>query len=1062
MNRPLASLLLIPGAVGPLGSQAPGATSAPLLSGLLLEGGDEDDRRLARAASGLKAGERLDEAALAQALEAIARVDRFQKVEGRRLEDGRLLIRLLPLRPLAVLDFRSPLPAKRVRPLFPGLRLGIRAGDLRLQEWQAAAQARLQDSGYPQAQVKLIRAEDGAHLQIQVEPGPPALIRQVELTAPAAAYSKSKLMKVAGLKPGATLWSPSLERSATAALRERFLKDRRYEGGARLSFDPGSGVARLDAQPGPKVELRSEGARVGGLVGGQRKLAELVLFTRAAQWSASLLTEGERHLIRYFREKGHQEVKVRHERRVVAGPAEAPEKVRVIFHVEPGPSFGLESIRFQGNRELPEADLRKAARAGLQRLFRLNAATPELTRGLEERVRNLYLTRGFADARVRGRLSPSSPGRMDLTFEIREGRARNLKALQLDVAPQPGLEPGRLAPALALWLADRPLPKRAAGDATLWPADRPHLQGVVGRLTKETIPEGGHRFRLTTERGVPFVKGDLGLVLADLRQRLASLGSPRPELRFREDIDEEVAYIEVPPQTIEPLRRLIARGLDRTRAKAVLREFPATPAPALDPAALDSGLSGLSNLGAFGRTDLQSLGDAPGQEARGWRRGDVELRTEERSPWTFSTGFGYDRAQGYRMLFGVQRANLGGMGRSLDLGIRAGDQTLRSKPLREAFPTGDVNRSLDSYSLGYTAPWFLPGALDRLLHARTRLRLEGAYLEEANAGFFARRRRFLGGLEWRITPAQTVQLGYRFERAEVASAQDANGDPLFESDELFTLARSPERSVISSLNGSISIDRRDRITDPTSGASFNAYLEFAPQALGTSDNSSFVKLDVRHQWNWPVGFRAEAGVITASLRLGIARPTASSSRDLPLTERFFGGGPFSVRGVEPGFLGPVRQLPKIDPATNQKIPVNDANGVPIPGLFETQLTPVGGQVLALASLEYRFPLPWIGNTLWGEIFVDGGQVYAQVQPRPGDRYTTVVDPNPPNDVTVVDNGAPFPAWRITPGIGLILKFGFPIKVEYATDWRRILGRPRSKNDRETQLRTLLISAGFQF
>ena len=39
-----------------------------------------------------------------------------------------------------------------------------------------------------------------------------------------------------------------------------------------------------------------------------------------------------------------------------------------------------------------------------------------------------------------------------------------------------------------------------------------------------------------------------------------------------------------------------------------------------------------------------------------------------------------------------------------------------------------------------------------------------------------------------------------------------------------------------------------------------------------------------------------------------------------------------------------------------------------------------GQALAVASLEYRFPL--IGDTVWGEIFVDTGQVYSRLQAGP--------------------------------------------------------------------------------
>jgi hypothetical protein len=52
--------------------------------------------------------------------------------------------------------------------------------------------------------------------------------------------------------------------------------------------------------------------------------------------------------------------------------------------------------------------------------------------------------------------------------------------------------------------------------------------------------------------------------------------------------------------------------------------------------------------------------------------------------------------------------------------------------------------------------------------------------------------------------------------------------------------------------------------------------------------------------------------------------------------------------------------------------------------------------------------------------------------------------------------------RTTLGLGLILKVGFPLKIEYAADWKRISGQPRSQDEKDTQLKSLLISAGFQF
>ena len=52
--------------------------------------------------------------------------------------------------------------------------------------------------------------------------------------------------------------------------------------------------------------------------------------------------------------------------------------------------------------------------------------------------------------------------------------------------------------------------------------------------------------------------------------------------------------------------------------------------------------------------------------------------------------------------------------------------------------------------------------------------------------------------------------------------------------------------------------------------------------------------------------------------------------------------------------------------------------------------------------------------------------------------------------------------RTALGAGLIFKIGVPLKVEYAADLNRIRGRQRSQSDRDTQLKSLLISAGFQF
>jgi outer membrane protein assembly factor BamA len=108
---------------------------------------------------------------------------------------------------------------------------------------------------------------------------------------------------------------------------------------------------------------------------------------------------------------------------------------------------------------------------------------------------------------------------------------------------------------------------------------------------------------------------------------------------------------------------------------------------------------------------------------------------------------------------------------------------------------------------------------------------------------------------------------------------------------------------------------------------------------------------------------------------------------------------------------------------------------------------VGGQGLALVNLEYRFP--FLGKSVWGEIFVDSGQVYENFKRQ---------EPTAANPAGT----SAFPPFRTALGFGLIFKIGVPLKIEYAADVKRILGRPRTQDERDTQLKSLLVSMGFQF
>ncbi len=973
------------------------------------------------------------------------------------------LVRLDPWPAIARLAWRGDARQPVVRKLVHGLRPGMRPGERRLDDWSRDLQVRLVEAGYPEARVAWAREAD-ATLAVTVALGPGQLLRRLEVVGEPGPYSAREIAGFTGLEPGRTLWTASVRQQTLRNLRRVFQRHLRYE--ARTDLDWEAGTLRLTVVPGPRVILALDGDGLGW----GTQLKDLVPLLRADRYSPELLDEGDRRISRFFRGKGYLDAQVSH-RREVTGPGQGGyQEVTVTYTVRRGVRTRLDGLRFEGNEVFTEAQLRAAAALPAGLPLGPPKVTPDLLDALEARLKDLYLSRGYTEVSLRRQLEPRD-GRTELVFRIREGPQRLVRWLRLELPPGGFGDPWRLGECLPLVFSDQPAaqPPAPPGQARTYPSDRRSLAGLQGVLAQAgTGPDGPIVLTLTLDRPIPLLKADLTRVFSAIRQqRLPSLGVVRPQVRLSLEPDGDGAgvgiRIEVPAQPLERIRRLVVSGSDKTQARAVLRETNLLPGAPLDSDLLSRSQARLSYLGAFQRVDLASLAErepaaaeagaevagpeadadaapaeaGPPAPASPWKPGDLKLTLEERPPWVVTSSFGYNKSQGYHVGLGVQQLNLGGMGRSVDYGIRAGNGTINNPTLARIFPTGTYDRSVDSFTVGYTDPWFAPGTLQGWLADRTQYRVEGAYIQERQSLYLLHRRRVLNSLQWAPGPRVSFTLGHRWERVDVSPAV-----PGVSSDELSVLARFPPQAVISAPFAQVARDTRDNSLDPTSGMYSVARAEFANQLFLTSPTNSFVKLDLRNQWTWPVGYKAAAGVVALGLRLGLAKPTASSAENLPLSERFFAGGPFSFRGVEPDALGPQTQVPlRYLSGPNAGQQEVDSNGAPI---FYT--TPTGGQALALVNLEYRFPL--LGQSIWGELFVDSGQVYESLKR------------------LEAQGGAPaataFPPFRTALGAGLIFKIGIPLKLEYAADVKRILGRPRSQGDRDTQLKSLLISMGFQF
>lgn len=145
-------------------------------------------------------------------------------------------------------------------------------------------------------------------------------------------------------------------------------------------------------------------------------------------------------------------------------------------------------------------------------------------------------------------------------------------------------------------------------------------------------------------------------------------------------------------------------------------------------------------------------------------------------------------------------------------------------------------------------------------------------------------------------------------------------------------------AIVGSLIYSLISDTRPDPIDPRGGTYHTIDTEWAARALGSE--SDFIRLFGRSYWYW--GLPGDS-VLVAAARAGLSVPYADSI--VPLPERFLAGGSTTLRGFGRNLAGP-----------------SDVNG-----------NPLGGRVLLIGNLEYRFPLR---GDLGVVLFTDVGNVFA--------------------------------------------------------------------------------------
>jgi len=368
-------------------------------------------------------------------------------------------------------------------------------------------------------------------------------------------------------------------------------------------------------------------------------------------------------------------------------------------------------------------------------------------------------------------------------------------------------------------------------------------------------------------------------------------------------IENEIAYVD----------KIKVRGNVKTRDIVIRRELRIRPGDKFDGEKLKRSKERLQNLGFFEEVKYDTE-DTPVANKK-----DLVVEVKESKTGAFSFGGGYSSVEEFVGFLEIEQKNFDWK----NFPYFTGDgQDLR---LRAAF--GTVSNSLD---LSFTEPWLFDYPISFGFDAYKR-----SHTREEDIGY-GYDEEIMGGdlrLGREISEYLRLDMMYRNESIKITDIT-ANASP--------DLKKEEGKNTISSMQFALTYDTRDNVFDPTRGNILIGSIECAGGPLG--GDKDFWKFFGRASHYIPL-FRGS--VIELRARAGLAHPYGDSD-SVPIYERYFAGGAYTIRGYHERKVGP------FDPVTKD---------------------PLGGEAMLVGNLEYLYP---VFDFMKLVAFYDVGNVWSKV------------------------------------------------------------------------------------
>jgi len=384
----------------------------------------------------------------------------------------------------------------------------------------------------------------------------------------------------------------------------------------------------------------------------------------------------------------------------------------------------------------------------------------------------------------------------------------------------------------------------------------------IGTLTvkgNSLFPEADIRRLIRTQSGGIFSRETLQADVVAITDRYAERGYLFADAAPVTDIHRTEYIVDVALEITEGRQAFINRieivGNTRTREKVVRRELFLIEGDVFSSALLQASRRNLEALGFFEEVKLDTRrGTAEDQV-------DVVVDLKEKPTGAFSIGGGFSSVDGLIGMVSLSQNNLFGYG-------------------KRGTASAQIGTKANRFNLIYTDPHFWDSNF--LMETRgyktdTNYKTNQGFNTNTTGGAFS----FGHWLFERVYGTAT----YTIEDVEIKDV-DANAPFLIQRQ----AQENGGQSLTSSVTGSVLRDSRDSFTEPTHGNRTRLAATYAGGFLGADNN--FTKYAIESSQYWPLWWKL-VGNVRGTFWYG---DSFGDTPNLPVQERFFLGGPNTLRG----------------------------------------------------------------------------------------------------------------------------------------------------------------------